>query len=250
MPVERVHLAREGRVALVGLERPPVNALTLPYLGQLSATLAQVAASDAGSLVLTAAGTTFSAGLDLRALLTYDATQQRDLVDALNEILYLLYSFPIPTVAALNGHAVAGGLLLALCCDYRIAPEGSVRFGLAEVRVGVPYPLNAMAVVRAELTAETARDLALLGVNLSPRQALVRGVVDELCEAQQVRARALEAARGLGELPRETFRRVKGQLRGEVLREMERAIADKSDPARERWITKETADGVARALGR
>lgn len=250
MGVEKVHLTRRDSVALLTLERPPVNAITLPYLGEISAALARVAESDAAALILTGAGTTFSAGLDLRELPAYGPREQTALVDALNGSLLQLYAFPIPTVAAMNGHAMAGGLLFALCCDYRIALEGNFRFGLAEVRVGIPYPVNAMVLVKAELSHLMARELALLGRNLSPRQALARGVVDELCEAPQLGARALELALELARYPRRTFSRVKRQLRGEVIERMERAIAEKSDPAREKWISEETAEGIARALGR
>lgn len=248
MGVGRVELTRHGPAVLVTLERPPVNALTLPYLREISATLGRIAEGDAAALVLTGAGTTFSAGLDLREVPSYGKAQQTELVDALNETLLQLYSFPVPTVAAMNGHAVAGGLLFALCCDYRIALEGNYRFGLAEVRVGIPYPVNAMAVVKAELSHLMARELALLGRNLSARQALARGVVDELCEKPQLPARSLELAVELARYPREAFARVKRQLRGEVIERMQRAVAEKTDPARERWITPETAEAVARAL--
>ena len=236
MAVERVHYTTENGIAVVRLERPPVNALTLPYLRELARTFEVVLANDAAALILTASGTTFSAGLDLRLVPNYDRSEQTQLVDALNEIFHQLYSFPIPTIAAMNGNAVAGGLLLALCCDYRIAPEGTFRFGLAEVRVGIPYPENAMLVAKAELSHLMARELALLGRNLTPRQALASGVVDELWEAKEIPTRARELAVELSRYPRAAYARVKRQLRGDIFERMEKVIAEKSDPARERWL--------------
>ena len=96
------------------------------------------------SLVLTGQGKSFCAGVDLKALPGFDEAHQRRMVDALNRAFYAVYSCPVPVVGAINGHAIAGGLVLALCCDWRIAANAPLLAGLAEVRVGVPFPDGAM----------------------------------------------------------------------------------------------------------
>jgi enoyl-CoA hydratase len=86
---------------------------------------------------------------------------------------------PIPTVAAVNGHAIAGGLVLMLACDWRLAVDREALFGLTEIRAGVPYPAAAHAVVQAELAPAAARELVLAGKNHGTERALALGIVDE-----------------------------------------------------------------------
>ena len=98
-------------------------------------------------MILTGHGSVFSAGLDLKEIPRYDGAQQNRMLARLNKVIHRLYAMPIPVVAAVNGHAIAGGLVLALACDWRVAAETGALFGLTEIRVGVPYPVSAGAVV-------------------------------------------------------------------------------------------------------
>jgi enoyl-CoA hydratase/carnithine racemase len=93
------------------------------------------------SLVLTGRGPSFCAGVDLKSVPHFDEAQQRRMVDALNRAFYAVYSCPVPVAGAINGYAIAGGLVLALCCDWRIAVKTPFLAGLTEVRVGVPILL-------------------------------------------------------------------------------------------------------------
>jgi enoyl-CoA hydratase len=165
----------------------------------------------------------------------------------LNQALHNLYSLPIPTVGAVNGHAIAGGLVLALACDMRIAVDSGALFGLTEVRAGVPFPVAAMAVVKAELSPATARELVLGGRNCDPARALTLGIVDELQPADGVRARSLALARELAAAPRESYGKIKRQLREAPLGEIERALGA-NDPLHGNWISTETQAAAARVL--
>src|SRR3954465_12601523 len=108
----------EEGIAVVSLQRPPATAIDIPLLEQLARTLREIEQrADVAAVVLTGAGKAFSAGLDLKLVPTYDRARQDRLLPVLNEALHKLYSLPIPTVAAVNGHAIAGGLVLALACD-------------------------------------------------------------------------------------------------------------------------------------
>ena len=124
-------------IAVVTMQRPPANAIDIALLDQLERALRDIAQrADVAAVVLTGTGKAFSAGLDLKLVPTYDRPQQNELLRVLNQALYQLYSLPIPTVAAVNGHAIAGGLVLALACDMRVAVDGGALFGLTEVRAG------------------------------------------------------------------------------------------------------------------
>ena len=97
-------------------------------------------------------------------------------------------------VGAINGHAMASGLVLALACDWRIGADWAFLVGLTEVLVGIPYPVAAIEVARQELGPRVARELILFGGNIPARSALERGVLDELVPSEQVTERAMSAA--------------------------------------------------------
>lgn len=207
-------------------------------------------ADDPGAVVLTGSGSFFSAGMDLKAAPAMSTGDQRHTVDGINRLFSGWYAFPRPVVAAVNGHAVAGGLILALCADRRIgATDG--KLGLTELRAGLPYPLAAISVVRAELTPPAARRLALGAELVSPHEALELGALDELVERDQVVPRAIELATSLAQLPRTTYAQVKMQLRGPVIDAIDRALGSGAgDPVLGAWVGEETGSAAAGILKR
>src|SRR5262245_14373395 len=136
MPVERTE--RDG-VQILALRRPPVNAIELGLLRDAQVAVRE-ARSDAScrALVLTGAPGIFSAGLDTRVVPAYSPVERQALLRLLNQLVLDLYGMPKPTVAAISGHALAGGLVLALLCDLRLAARGDFRLGLPEVDAGIP----------------------------------------------------------------------------------------------------------------
>ena len=206
----------------------------------------ELATDQPAAVVLTGREGFFSAGLDLKVAPTLDADGQRGMVEGINAIFAGWYGFPRPVVAAVNGHAIAGGLILALCADYRVgSAEG--KYGVTELKAGVGYPAVAMAVVRAELPAPAARRLVLGADLVDAKAALEAGAFDEVAEPDEVLHRATEVARALSLLPREAYARVKQQLRGPVL---DAALA-RPDPLLEGFSgSAETADAASKILRR
>jgi enoyl-CoA hydratase len=205
----------------------------------------ELLAERPAAVVLTGREGYFSAGADLKVAPTLDADGQRGMVAGINAIFAGWYSFPAPVVAAVNGHAIAGGLILALCADYRIGSTQG-KYGLTELKAGLPFPAVAMAVVRAELHAPAARRLVLGADLVDAQAALDAGAFDEVAEPDQVLHRATEVARGLAMLPSEAYEKVKRQLRGPVL---DAALAE-PDPLLEGWAGAETEDAVSDILRR
>ena len=203
----------------------------------------ELAADPPPAVVLTGREGFFSAGADLKVAPTLDAEGQRGMVEGINNIFAGWYGFPRPVVAAVNGHAIAGGLILALCADYRVGSREG-RFGLTELKAGLPYPSVAMAIVRAELNGPAARRL-VLGADLVDAE-VVRdaGGFDEVAEPDDVLHRATEVARALSALPSEAYAKVKSQLRRPVL---EAALAQ-PDPLLDGWAGAETADAASGIL--
>jgi enoyl-CoA hydratase len=129
----------------------------------------------------------------------------------------------------------------------RLRDQG--KLGLTELRAGIPYPAAAIAVVRAELSASTARRLALGAALVGPQEALELGMVDELCDPEQVVPRAVEVATGLAGLPRETYGVVKRQLRAPTIEAIERVLSGGAgDPVLGTWIGDDTRAAAARLL--
>jgi enoyl-CoA hydratase len=243
---EYVSVEARGNVALVRLDRPPANAMDQALLDQASAAAARVAQERPDAVVLTGRPGFFSAGVDLTVAPHLDQAGQRAMVNGINRLIAGWYGCPRPVVTAVNGHAIAGGLFLALCGDWRVGTTQG-RYGLTEARVGVPYPAVVLAVARAELAPPVLRRLVLRAHLLDAEQAEREGLWDEVACPDEVLGRALEHAEELAALPRRTYERVKHQLRGPVLA----AVADAlngADPLAGDWIGEEAKEAAAARL--
>ena len=232
-------------VALVRVDRPPANALDLELLEEGSAAVADLRAAEPGAVVLVGREGFFSAGVDLKAVPKLDRDGQSAMVDGINRLFLAWYSFPRPLVCAVNGHAIAGGLILALCGDHRVG-AGVGKLGLTELRAGIPYPAAAMAIVRAELPPPTVRVLTLHADLIdADHRAVELGLLDELRAPDEMLDRSLEVAGELSRLPRGAYTHVKQQLRGATVAELEAVVAD--DPMRSEWLGEESA-AASRAI--
>jgi enoyl-CoA hydratase len=248
--VEYIELVSEGAVTHMRLNRPPVNAIDLDLIHEAGEALDAIENdSSVAAVVISGTGESFSAGLDLKAVPLYSRDEQRDLIESVNNVISRIYGFPVPTVAAVNGHAVAGGFILAISCDYRVGADGPYALGVTEVRAGIPFPVSTMEVLKAELRPDAARRMILTGLNTGPSEAVQAGALDELTRPEDVLPRALEMASSMGTLPRMGFQRIKMQLRGEVIGRMRKVMAE-GDPLIDSWITDESVGGAASLLDR
>jgi enoyl-CoA hydratase len=192
-------------VAVLRIEHGRVGALDVELLDALTEA---VTASDR-ALVITGTGSSFSAGVDLRRILEGRRPYTEALLTALSRTYRAVFDHPRPTVAAVNGHAIAGGCVLALACDLRLMSGG--RIGLTELAVGVPFPTTALEVVQHALGPRTGR--VLLGGQVEDREhALALGMVDEITEPGELVPRAVALAAELAARSPESYRLAKVQL--------------------------------------
>jgi enoyl-CoA hydratase len=220
-------------IAVLAADRPPANAMDVSLLEELVAAVATLEAAPPKALVLAGRPGFFSAGADLKLVPTYPPEQQTAMVHGINNMALGVYGLPCPVVGAITGHAIAGGMVLALCTDLRVASTAG-RYGLTEIKVGVPYPQAAIGVVQAELAPHAARLLAL-GNQLHDADTCLRlGVFDEILEPDAVLPRSLELARELAALHPETYARTKRDMRGALIAQLRVAAAD--DPLMARWV--------------
>ena len=239
---------REGGVRLLTLDRPPANALDERLLADLAAALAAAAADAAvRAVVLTGAGAFFSGGFDLSAP-RRDETAARRLRALYRDAHLRLFTLPKPTVAMVAGHAIAGGLVLVLACDYRLGLGADYRIGLNEVAIGASYPKVAFEIVRLRLTHARAGEL-LLGAALYPATEAVRlGVVDELLPADRLETTVLRRAARLGAFPREAYAHTKAALVAEAVARVEAETEEEAARAAAVWTAPESR--AARAVQR
>ena len=228
-----VSVQTSGGVAVVGVDRPPANAISVELLDELVAALEGLAADAPAAVVIAGRVGFFSAGVDLKAVPAYGPQEQRRMVTGINRMVLATYGMSCPVIAAVTGHAIAGGLVLALCADLRIASlEG--RYGLTEIKVGVPYPQAAIGVVRAELTSHAARKLVLSNQLIDPPEALRLGLFDEVLAPDAVLSRAMELATETAAFPADVYAATKSELRGRRLDAIRAAV--ESEPLLESWL--------------
>jgi enoyl-CoA hydratase len=229
-----VSLSDSGDVVVLTLDRPPANALDLGLLGSLARAVDDIAAGTPAAVVIGGREGFFSAGVDLKAITDYGRQERREMVAGINALALGIYGLPCPVVGAITGHAIAGGLVLALCTDVRVASTVG-RYGLTEVKVGVSYPQAAIGVIRAELSPHAARVLALGNQLVDGAECRRLGVFDELAEPDEVVPRALERARELSAFSAKIYARTKLDLRGATVEELR--IAAEADPLlTEGWL--------------
>jgi enoyl-CoA hydratase/carnithine racemase len=232
MSLVSIRAARDG-VLLVTIDRPPVNAMDVQLLAEITDALDRAAGELPRALVIAGREGVFSAGADLKAVPGYGPAEQRAMVAGINDMAIAAYGLPCPVVGAITGHAIAGGMVLALCPDYRVAAEDG-RYGLNEVAVGVPYPQAAIGVVRAELSPPAARVLALRAQLTGASECLALGVFDELLPGEAVLDRALAVAGEMAAMPADVYARTKLDLRAPALEGMQNGAA--TDPLLEQWV--------------
>ena len=151
-------------------------------------------------MVLTGTGSIFSAGVDLVRISSEDAGYVRRFLPALNRMFDAAFNLQKPLVAAVNGHAMAGGCVLACCADVRIMARGNGRIGITEILVGVPFPALAFEIMRYAANPQYLPDMALSGATYLADEARVRGLVDEVVEPAELMERAIAAAKTLAAL--------------------------------------------------
>ncbi|MFI4968628.1 MAG: enoyl-CoA hydratase/isomerase family protein [Lysobacterales bacterium] len=186
-----LNIIRHDPIYELRLARPPVNALDPALVRALR--IAVEAAPDEGAraVVLSGAPGMFSAGLDVPALLQLDRDAFRPFWNDFFGLCAALACSPIPVVAAITGHAPAGGAVLAIMCDYRVMARGAFRIGLNEVQVGLSVPECIQAALRRLVGAYRAERLMVAGTMLDAEHAHAIGLVDELVDTDFVVPRAL-----------------------------------------------------------
>lgn len=223
-------IERRNRVAVVAMTTNPVNAQNGAFFADLHEAFDALERDHTDSpVVLTGTGTRFSAGLDLGEHFPLFAGNQVAVASwfrRYRETNMRLFTYPRPTVAAVNGHAFAGGLITAAVCDYRVAVAEGARFGLNEVPIGIPMPAVYVRLLSYAWGEPVAARTCLLGEIFSPPQAHELGLVHELVSADELLDRAVAVAEQTPEDCLDQYAFTKRASQAAALRD----IAELSDP--------------------
>jgi enoyl-CoA hydratase len=244
-----IEVEQRDNVTIVTLNHGRANALDVELLHALDATLARIA-DVPGAAVLTGRGPIFSAGVDLVRLNEEGAPYVDALVAAVTRTLTALLEVPRPVVAALNGHAIAGGCILAGACDYKLMAEGEGRIGAPELLVGVPFPAIAFEILRSTIATYRLREAVYLGKTYGPDEAREVGLVDEVVDPDALIDRAVEVATAMAEIPVRSFEITKRQLRKPVMDLLDRHHGQIDDEVEDTWRSAEARRSIKAYVAR
>lgn len=234
-----------GVVRVLRLCHGKANALDVELFEALMAALVTAEEDGSRALVLTGSGSIFSAGVDLRRVLREQEEYLHRFVPLIGEGFRRLFSFPRPVVAALNGHAVAGGCILACACDRRVAAAGGAKVGVPELRVGVPYPSAALEILRFVVGDRGLEEVVYAAGTNGLEEASELGLVDEIVPPETLLERAVGIAERMARVAPETFALTKSQIRRPVLDRLAVGAADAEREVERIWRLAGTREAIA-----
>lgn len=217
----------KDNVATLQLQRGVTNALNLEFLNKLSDNLHDLERDpQIRAIVLTSSNDKFfSIGFDLPELIELEKEGVETFYRTYNKLCLDLFSFPKPVVAAINGHAIAGGCILTLCCDYRFISEGRKLMGLNEIKLGLPVPYPGDRILHHIVGARLAKEILEIGEFYTPDFSLKMGMVDQVFPSDQLLSKSIDRAKLLGKYPAQAFRMIKQNrvenVKDEILKNLE-----------------------------
>jgi enoyl-CoA hydratase/carnithine racemase len=236
-----IELEHRGEIAILTMRHGKANAIDGVFCEDIIKRLGKLRTSPARAVVITGQGKIFSAGVDLVRALDGGPDYFRHFLPLLRRAFEELFFFEKPIVAAVNGHAIAGGCVLTCAVDRRLMEQGDGRIGITELRVGVPFPVIALEIMRFATAPQHFERIVTSAATFAPDVALDLGLIDEVVPGDALLERATAAAEKFAALDPATFALTKRQTRHPVRERLERD-GPRFDPAVDAvWYAPETA---------
>jgi enoyl-CoA hydratase/carnithine racemase len=235
-----ISIEERGDVAIVRLDHRKVNVLDLEMLEAIADTMRRLA--DGPGVVVTGSGTVFSAGVDLGRIVEGGPEYVERFLHALHDALIAVFDHPRPVVAAVNGHALAGGCVLAAGCDVRLMSGGTI--GLTELLVGVPFPTAVLEIVRSAV-GPAASALALTAPVMTPDEACRIGLVDAVVDPVDLLDEAVDRAGRLARFPAGAYAMTKEQVHRPARRRIDEWWPVDAPRVIETWQSPQTQAAIA-----
>jgi len=239
--MEFIDISTDSGIATVRINRPKVNALNERLIDELSGAFRDMSGdTETKAVVLTGEGSFFSFGFDIPELIDYEKGSFHKFVSKFSMLVRDVFMYPKPVTAALNGHTVAGGCILAIACDLRVMSQGKAKIALNELTFGSTVFTSIVEMLRYTVGSANAQRLLYSGKMNTAEEALALGLVDEIRPAEEVLEAATNFASGLSSLNADAFRSVKKLLRKTAYERMQaeegRAVSEFVDI----WYSQET----------
>ena len=234
-----IHSEIQKNIAILTLDNGTTNSITPDLLRDLSEILDEIKNKVKG-LVLCGGEKFFSIGFDLPLLIKYDRAEMSDFWYNFNHLIFVLYSISLPTVCALSGHAVAGGNILALTCDYRFAGTGTKKIGLNEIKLGVPVPYLADMLLRQIIGDRSATEMLYSGDLRSFSEAEKIGLIDKIYSTETVLQKAKEKVTEVSEFESKAFSAIKSYRTEEIRKRYEKNGKTENETFLDCWFSEPT----------
>jgi len=253
-----IRVEMKGSAAILRLDKGRGNAIDEPLTRDLIKAAGDLRDDPAvrGVLLTSAHSKLFSPGLDLVTLIELDRPAMERFMLLFAEMVWALYGLPKPVVAGVNGHAVAGGCILALTADYRVLRRGGAHIGLNEVRVGLSLPWTVCELLRASVPPNALTQVALLGRNFADDEALRVGLADELADAEGFEDHCLLRLDEFMDKDSHAVSTTKSAMRHEILEVMRAHEVQRIGPWLDGWFSdatrarmRELAAGLSKPRG-
>ncbi|SIQ00581.1 enoyl-CoA hydratase/isomerase family protein [Solilutibacter tolerans] len=246
-----IDIHQHGPFAHLRLARPPVNALNPELCLALVAAVDEAAAAGSHGILLSGGARVFSAGLDVPYLMSLgdDRAALRTAWEAFFAAARALANSPIPVAVAMEGHAPAGGCVLALCCDYRVMADAPIQIGLNETHVGLAVPQSVQILLHRTIGHRRAERMLLVGAMVEAREAQAIGLVDALATPGNAEAEALGWLESLEGLPRAPMLATRALSRADMIEALSTDRLDIDQPLRD-WQHPDTQHALRALLAR
>ncbi len=233
-----------GGVASVTMAYGKANVMDLEFLERLNEVLDQIESSDSAAAVLTGRGSIFSAGVDLRRILSDGASYIDAFIRQLMATFERVFFFPKPLIAAVNGHAIAGGCIFVCACDFRLGSQG--RIGVPELRIGVPFPAIGLEILRFAIPPHRFQDVVYGGETYDGARAVEIGFFDRWVAPKELLSEAFSVAERYAQYPPAAFRLSKEEIRRPVQDFLERHGRHFDERAHAQWVAPDTIETIRR----
>ena len=242
--IRYTEVVEQDGIATIKLVHGVTNPINLGLVQELAGELERLRTDESvTALVLTSTNEKFfSIGFNLPELIKLDLDGVITFLRAFNALSLTIYTFPKPIIAALTGHAIAGGCILALGADYRIIADGKKLMGLNEIKLGLPVPYPADRILTQLVGSQTAMEIMATGEFYPAQEALLMGLVDQVVPGENVMAEAVDKARVLGAMPSRAFEIIKGNRVGPIEKQIKDKLAVKEQLLYNCWTNKHTQE--------
>jgi enoyl-CoA hydratase len=246
-----IELQYQDGVAVLTLAHGKANVFDAELCEAIAARLEEcISAPKCTAIVMTGRGSIFSAGVDLLRVLNEGEPYVRRFLPLLNTALESAFACPKPLIAAVNGHAIAGGCILACAADLRLMARGAGRIGAPELLVGVAFPPVPLEILRFTAAPHHLQSLVFRGLTLTADAAVAAGLVDTAVDPDALLAEAIAAAEALAAPPAAAFAITKRQLRDAALTRMREGRRQFDAGVQDLWCEPQTFAAIRAYIDR